>query len=188
MNKIQATLLCIISAAAGTAILCMDHADNSWIGRVVMCYALVIMFAFIGYYSEFVAELRVNSRASCFMVELSAETIETLEEKIYNTEIDGNISDSRRKQLISTYRNCIDLIDIYDKLPPLKAIDEVINNCWYMAVVSIVLLLINIAWFDKNISTISTLILMVIYVAILTRSIIILRGKNDGKGKTTFRR
>ena len=52
-----------------------------------------------------------------------------------------------------------------------------------MAVVSALLLLVNIAWINETFSSISTLILMVIYITILIRSIVILRGKNNGKGK-----
>lgn len=181
MSKIQAALLCIITAAAGTVILCNDHVDNYWINRVVVCYALVIIFAFIGYYSEHIRVMLIHRKASIFMVELTDETTETLEEKIYNTELDGSISDLRRKQLIETYRDCLNLIDVYDKMPPLKSIMEVDNNCWYMTIVAVLILLINIAWVDKVFSSISTLILMVIYVAILIRSIILMRGKHDGK-------
>lgn len=187
MSKIQAALLCIISAAAGTAILCNDHVDDYWINRVVICYALVIIFAFIGYYSEYIAVTLSNSKATIFMVELTNETVETLEEKIHNTEIDGSISDLRRKQLIETYRDCINLIDLYDKMPPLKSIMEVNNNCWYMTIVAVLILLINIAWIDKTFSSISTLLLMVIYVAILIRSIVIMRGKHNGKEKQLWK-
>lgn len=182
MDKFQTTLACIISAAAGTAILCTDT-SNSWLGRVVVCYVLVIMFAFIGYYSKYTAEMRINSNAAFFMVELSDETIESLEKKIHNTEIDGSLSDSRRKEQVAVYRECIEMIKSYDELPPVRAIDGVINNCWYMAIISALLLIINIAWIDERLSSISTLILMVIYVTILIRSIVILRGKNNGKRK-----
>ena len=59
MNKIQATLLCIISAAVGTALICMNHVDNSWISRSVVCYALVIIFAFLGYYDAYIRKVRL---------------------------------------------------------------------------------------------------------------------------------
>ena len=175
MDKIQTTIACIISASAGTAILYTDT-SSSWLGRVVMCYVLVIMFAFIGYYSKYTAEMRINSGAARFMVELTDYTIESLEELIHNVEIDGSLSDLKRKEQVAVYRNCIEMIE-------LKAIDEAINNCWYMAVVSALLLLVNIAWINETFSSISTLILMVIYITILIRSIVILRGKNNGKGK-----
>lgn len=182
MDKIQTAIACIISAAAGTAILYTDT-GSSWLGRVVMCYVLVIMFAFIGYYSKYTAEMRINSGAARFMVELTDYTIESLEELIHNVEIDGSLSDLKRKEQVAVYRNCIEMIELYDELPPVKAIDEAINNCWYMAVVSALLLLVNIAWINETFSSISTLILMVIYITILIRSIVILRGKNNGKGK-----
>ena len=183
MDKFQTALACIISAAAGTAILYIDHGDNSWIGRVAICYALVIMFAFIGYYTKYTTELRINSNAARFMVELTDYTIESLEKQIYDVEIDGSLSDLKRKEQVAVYRNCIELIELYDKIPPVRSIDKVINNCWYLAIVSVLLLLVNIAWINETFSNISTLILMAIYIAILIRSIILLRGRNDGKGK-----
>lgn len=186
MDKFQTILACIISAAAGTAILCADHSDNSWIGRVAICYALVIMFAFIGYYSKYTAEMLIHSKAAFFMVELTDDTIESLEEKIYNTELDGSLSDYKRKTQVEVYRNCIELIKQYDTLPSIKSANEAVNNCWYMAIVSALVLLINIVWISELFSNISTLILMVIYIAILIRSIILMRGKPDGKGKTTL--
>ena len=183
MDKFQTILACIISAAAGTAILYIDHGDNSWIGRVAMCYTLVIMFAFIGYYTKYTADLRINSNAARFMVELTDYTIESLEKQIYDVEIDGSLSDLKRKEQVAVYRDCIELIKLYDKIPPVRSIDKVISNCWYMAIVSVLLLLVNIAWINETFSNISTLILMAIYIAILIRSIILLRGRNNGKGK-----
>ena len=186
MNKIQATLLCIISAAVGTALICIDHADNSWISRSVVCYALVIIFAFLGYYDAYIRKVRLIRVTTDMLVHYSSETPESVRNMITIAENDASITDEKRQEVIDGYKQVLELFTLDKTMPSTEDLNRVTTNCWYMGIISTIILLINVAWIHELFSELSTLILMVVYVILLTKSINIMRGKDHGKGKTTL--
>ena len=184
MNKIQAVLLCIISAVAGTAILFMDHTDSSWIGRVVICYSLIITFGFLGYYDKYLSNIRTIRVTANMLVEHSNETPETVRNMIEIARADESLTEDARNAAIDGYGQVLHLFNLYKSMPTLEELLKVSNNCWYMSIISTIILLINVTWVNETFSSTSTLILMVVYIILLMKNVNIMKGKDNGKGKT----
>ena len=71
-------------------------------------------------------------------------------------------------------------------MPTMEELTKRSNNNWYMVIILTLVLLINVSWLNDTFAMISTLILMVAYIVLQVRSIKLVRGKPDGKGKTSL--
>lgn len=186
MSKIQYILLTLLSGGAGTYI--MLHSDQSpyWLSRVIMCFTLVVLFCFAWYHNRHIDNIRIIRVTADMLVNHSNETPETVKAMIEKAKNDESLSDVKRAAVIGGYEQVLELFKLFETMPTMKELVRMGNNCWYMIIILTLVLLINVSWFNDTFAMISTLILMIAYIVLQVRSIKLLRGKPDGKGKTSL--
>ena len=186
MSKIQYILLTLLSGGSGTYIMLHGDQYPYWLSRTIMCFTLVVLFCFAWYHNRYVDNIRLIRVTADMLVNHSNETPETVKDRIEQAKTDETLSDDKRAEVINGLEQVLELFKLFDTMPTMEEITKRSNNNWYMVIILTLILLINVSWLNDTFAMISTLILMVAYIVLQVRSIKLVRGKPDGKGKTSL--
>lgn len=186
MSKIQYILLTLLSGGSGTYIMLHSDQDPYWLSRTIMCFTLVILFCFAWYHNRYVDNIRLIRVTADMLVNHSNETPETVKDRIEQAKTDETLSEAKRVEVINGLEQVLELFKLFNTMPTMEEITKRSNNNWYMVIILTLILLINASWLNDTFAMISTLILMVAYIVLQVRSIKLVRGKHDGKGKTSL--
>ena len=173
MSKIQYILLTLLSGGSGTYIMLHSGQDPYWLSRTIMCFTLVILFCFAWYHNRYVDNIR--------LIRVTA-----VKDRIEQAKTDETLTDDKRAEVINGLEQVLELFKLFNTMPTMEELTKRSNNNWYMVIILTLVLLINVSWLNDTFAMISTLILMVAYIVLQVRSIKLVRGKPDGKGKTSL--